>query len=781
MKSAPPGKGGAHEAGRVPSGNVERQRMTDSANAKAVDAPQWLPPISDAMPAELKVLPRWVLWGKENREGMRIKMPCQPNGRPASSTDPATWSTFEACCAAYERGRNAPKGPTYSGVGFVLDGQPVNGKVLLGIDVDKMTFAMVQIPTLRSLLSATYRESSPSGTGARAFVLADEAITLKLDARDGWPGVEIYTTERYLTVTGQRAAGTIVHEGGRLAPLLKALERHPARALSGRPPIVQPPRSLPSSFADPIFIRPREPASIVLEFSSGIAMHEPAPLPMIESALMHLASVGAIKSEGDWKKVAMAMGRCAHMQPAETESLYLVLDAASQAAGGNYNSAENRRHFDRFVLEAATKDGGDDRTILRLATDAGWRPPTLAVASSPAAIGAGPVGVADLPALSPKREWLHGTDAMRGAVSLVVAPGGRGKSALLIGMALACATGRDLLGGHVFASPGCGLRVLYINNEDGTDEIGRRVRAAMQHHGLGTADCGHLRFAGVDRERLTLLRAERGNAQVDEAGWQALEKLIEHARPDVLILDPLANLSAASLNDNHAATMLMAQLTEMAVRHRIGILVAHHTAKGRDLSSQEAASGAAAIVNSARISLALEPLTEADALKVGVMPGEAWRCFSIGQAKGNLAPPGARRWFKLESVDLGNAQPPIYPNGDSVQVVVPYIPPQGPMAFGAAVLNAALGTIGSASPPLSPQRRAGARYAGPAVARAIAPHLPSLSMVQAEEVAKAVLAALQDAGRIAVKDVPVPKPGGGGANRRPSYVVGQGAPMVAGP
>ena len=40
-----------------------------------------------------------------------------------------------------------------------------------------------------------------------------------------------------------------------------------------------------------------------------------------------------------------------------------------------------------------------------------------------------------------KREWLHGTDAMRGAVSLVVAAGARGKSTWLIALALACASG----------------------------------------------------------------------------------------------------------------------------------------------------------------------------------------------------------------------------------------------------------------------------------------------------------------------------------------------------
>ena len=57
---------------------------------------------------------------------------------------------------------------------------------------------------------------------------------------------------------------------------------------------------------------------------------------------------------------------------------------------------------------------------------------------------------ADLPSVPPKRQWLHGSDLVRGALSLLVAPGGRGKSSWLVTLSLACASNRSLLGGHVF-------------------------------------------------------------------------------------------------------------------------------------------------------------------------------------------------------------------------------------------------------------------------------------------------------------------------------------------
>jgi primase-polymerase (primpol)-like protein len=173
----------------------------DAAGALPPAVPDWLAPRFDAMPEELTRVPRWVLWGRKPKPGEKVsKAPLMPNGRHASPTDPTTWSTFDECRRAFERGG-------FTGVGFVLDGKPRDdGRILIGIDVDKVTTASVRIPELQALLDSTYCEESPSGTGLRAFVWADRAITTVLQARDGWPGVEIYTTDRYLTVTGHQIA-----------------------------------------------------------------------------------------------------------------------------------------------------------------------------------------------------------------------------------------------------------------------------------------------------------------------------------------------------------------------------------------------------------------------------------------------------------------------------------------------------------------------------------------------------------------------------------------------
>jgi hypothetical protein len=382
------------------------------------------------------------------------------------------------------------------------------------------------------------------------------------------------------------------------------------------------------------------------------------------------------------------------------------------------------------------------------------------------------ISAAALPAIPPKRKWLHGTDVARGAVSLLVAPGARGKSTWLLTLALACASGRSIFDDRVFGGP---LRVLYINAEDSTNEIGLRLRAAMTHHGLTDADVAGLQVAGVDTLQLTLLAADRGQPRLNEIDWKALVAEIDEVRPDMLIIDPLVSLmGGVSLNDNSAAALAMGQFVRIAAQKNLGIVIAHHAAKNREATSAEAAMGAASLVNLARICLAIEPLAEGDAGKIGVAPWEARSLFRVVGTKQNLSPPGAgERWFKLISVDMPNAEPPIYPNGDRVAAVEVFKPNPSAAAFPAPMISAALSAIASANPPLSPFGRAAGTAAAPAIAAAIAPYRGGHA-TDAE--AKALLDYLIRTGRAATQSVSVPRQGRGPYARNGLVVVGAATP-----
>jgi Family of unknown function (DUF5906) len=161
--------------------------------------PTAIPPEFDNIPPELRALPNWLLWqylppekpGKKWR-----KVPFQPNGRPASTTKPNTWNTFDACCAAYEHGK-------FDGIGFVFDGAiGSDGLCYAGIDFDDCISSnndsekIDPIAQKRIEQLNTYTEQSPSGKGIHCIARSEPLTMGKHD------GVEIYSKARYFTVTG---------------------------------------------------------------------------------------------------------------------------------------------------------------------------------------------------------------------------------------------------------------------------------------------------------------------------------------------------------------------------------------------------------------------------------------------------------------------------------------------------------------------------------------------------------------------------------------------------
>jgi putative DNA primase/helicase len=129
------------------------------------------------------------------RAAQLTKIPYQPNGKPANSIAPSTWSRYAEVDRAYQTGR-------YRGIGFVLDA--VYGFVCIDIDVkagEKPT--AIQVGILEAF-KASYIERSPGG---------GYHIWMQADLPDGHPTVlnfqghkvcEIYSHSRFMTVTGRQ-------------------------------------------------------------------------------------------------------------------------------------------------------------------------------------------------------------------------------------------------------------------------------------------------------------------------------------------------------------------------------------------------------------------------------------------------------------------------------------------------------------------------------------------------------------------------------------------------
>ncbi len=137
----------------------------------------------DNIPEDLRKLKQWVC----AREGSKV--PMQANRPyPASSTDPATWASFEDALWAVEHGH-------YDYLGFVF-----NDNGIVGIDLDDAIINgfLSSLATEIYGLCGSYAEISKSGTGLHIFVKGD----IPFKGKNNLAGVEMYKTARFFIMTG---------------------------------------------------------------------------------------------------------------------------------------------------------------------------------------------------------------------------------------------------------------------------------------------------------------------------------------------------------------------------------------------------------------------------------------------------------------------------------------------------------------------------------------------------------------------------------------------------
>ncbi|MGH0990650.1 phage/plasmid primase, P4 family, partial [Bacillus cereus] len=156
------------------------------------------------IPTELKNLPQWVLWRKEERNGKPTKIPYQANGEMAQANNRRTWSTFATAVKFYLEG-------DYDGIGFVFSRQDN----YIGIDIDKCvvagktnTFATEIIDTVDS-----YTEFSPSEKGIHIIIKGSlPQSVLGTGRKNTKHGLEIYSYGRFFTFTGNRENSNDVYD-----------------------------------------------------------------------------------------------------------------------------------------------------------------------------------------------------------------------------------------------------------------------------------------------------------------------------------------------------------------------------------------------------------------------------------------------------------------------------------------------------------------------------------------------------------------------------------------
>jgi hypothetical protein len=141
------------------------------------------------IPQALRDYPQWVLWRLEDLSAPKpIKIPYSVRtGRHASVTDRKDWGTYRECYLALQSGN-------YSGLGFVLsDEDPF---AFIDLDDTKGNFELVKFQMEIAEHFKSYSEISPSGKGLHIIVKGKVASGRRQKS------VEVYSAERYMTMTG---------------------------------------------------------------------------------------------------------------------------------------------------------------------------------------------------------------------------------------------------------------------------------------------------------------------------------------------------------------------------------------------------------------------------------------------------------------------------------------------------------------------------------------------------------------------------------------------------
>lgn len=319
-------------------------------------------------------------------------------------------------------------------------------------------------------------------------------------------------------------------------------------------------------------------------------------------------------------------------------------------------------------------------------------PPEPAATERQATIDATPFRAMD-PRQIPVRRFIYGTHYIRKFVSLDVAPGGVGKSTLVIAEALAIASGKTILGERVHERG----RVWYFNGEDPMDEINRRVVATMAYHRITPEDIGDNLFLDSGRSQPIVVGVQtRDGALIQEPVVEAVVDAIRRHKIDVMTLDPFVSTHQVSENDNNAIERVAKTWSHIADLTGCSINLVHHSRKtGGNEVSVEDGRGASALASAARSARAFNQMTDAEAAKAGVENRRSF--FRVDNGKANLAPPSDKAtWYHLVGVPLGNG--PGGTDGDVVGVVTQWEWPDPLADVSVEMLRAAQRAVAAGGP-----------------------------------------------------------------------------------
>ena len=199
----------------------------------------------------------------------------------------------------------------------------------------------------------------------------------------------------------------------------------------------------------------------------------------------------------------------------------------------------------------------------------------------------------------PPREWLIPGLVPAREITMLSGDGGTGKSLLALQLAVAMATGTEWAG----QVPNRG-RTLFVSAEDDIAELHRRLAAIVRAQSVSIDDLESLDIlplAGGD----AVLATPRDSILKETALFKALEAKLDELRPDLLILDTLADLFGGDEIKRPQARQFIGMLRGLAIKYGVTILLLSHPSL-TGMTSGTGTSGSTAWSNSVRSRLYFE-------------------------------------------------------------------------------------------------------------------------------------------------------------------------------
>ncbi|QCP87226.1 AAA family ATPase [Cereibacter sphaeroides] len=201
----------------------------------------------------------------------------------------------------------------------------------------------------------------------------------------------------------------------------------------------------------------------------------------------------------------------------------------------------------------------------------------------------------------PERQWLVPDLVPARNVTLLYGDGGTGKSLLSLQLAVAVALGSQWMMRAI--KPG---RAVFFSAEDEEAELHRRLSDILRHEQAQFEDLDGLTFRSLAGEDALLASFEgTGKPLIPTGLCEEVDALLEELKPQLLVLDTLADLFPGNENDKAQARQFVGILKGLAIRHDCAVvMLAHPSLSG--MSSGSGTSGNVAWNGSARSRLYFE-------------------------------------------------------------------------------------------------------------------------------------------------------------------------------